>query len=553
MTSPDNSYDVIVIGSGSAACSAALRAAHGGLRVVVLEKTAKLGGTSAMSGAGIWMPANHVAAREGHSDSRDEARAYIRAAAPLGWAETEAGLWDAFVEHGPDALHFIEENTPLCLRVVAEPDPMTELPGGKPCGRMVSPLPLPRRLLGANARHLRGSTLPHSFTYHEIIDTDLYHHPVRAGLRLWPNLLWRKLTGAGGQGTALMVALIRGCMDAGVTFCRNMPAQRLLQDDSGAVTGVEALHATRAMRITARCGVVLASGGFEWDDEMRRTHFPGPTDRIGSPRSNTGDGQKMAAAIGAKLDRMDQANIYPCLPTRYEGRLHAMPMTFQTEPHSIIVNRHARRFVSESDFNIGEHLDKRDPETGQPVHLPCFLVGDHRFLKSSMPFRWYHRYDRGWVKKARTLEELAALLGLPAEALTSTVARFNAMCAQGADADFGRGQSGWEAYKAHAEPGAPKTGLAAARARGLAPIDSPPFVGMSMNRSTIGTKGGARTDAQAQVLREDGSVVAGLYAAGLAMANPIGTRALGAGTTLGPNLTWGYIAGDSLLRRNRGG
>ncbi|MEZ5798542.1 MAG: FAD-dependent oxidoreductase [Paracoccaceae bacterium] len=538
MGQAEETWDVLVIGTGSAACASALRAARGGLKVLAIEKTEWLGGTSAMSGSGIWIPANHVAAREGVHDSRDEAMAYLRAAAPEGWAADEDELWQGFVESAPEMLKFLEDNTPLDLRLIEEPDPFAELPGGKLRGRMVSPMPLSRNLAGRHARHMRRSTLPHSFTYQEIVDHDVYHHPIRAGMKLWPKLLWRWLRNAGGQGTALMTGLVRGCMDAGVTFRLQTRAIALIQDDSGAVTGAEVEHAGRRQVLTARRGVVIATGGFEWNKEMQKAHFPGPIDRLGSPRTNEGDGQRMAGAVGAELARMDQANIYPCLPTRYQGRPHGLPMTFQAEPHSIVVNRHAARFVSETDFNIGEAMDLRDAQ-GQPEHLPCYLVGDHRFLKTSLPFRWYASYEPGWVKKSATVEGLALELGLPAAALKATIERWNRMCAEGRDSDFHRGESGWEDYKAHGP------------ANKLKPIDKAPYVGMSLNRSILGTKGGARTNAKGQVLRPDGSVIAGLYAAGLAMANPFGTRAVGAGTTIGPNMTWGYIAAETLLRQNR--
>lgn len=168
-------------------------------------------------------------------------------------------------------------------------------------------------------------------------------------------------------------------------------------------------------------------------------------------------------------------------------------------------------------------------------------MGDHRFFKSSLPFRWYASYDRDWIKSAQTIEELAGKLGLPTEALKTSIARWNDHCRAGRDTDFHRGESGWESYKEHGDP----------QAIQLTPIDKPPYIGMSLNRSIIGTKGGARTNEKAQVLRPDGSVIAGLYAAGLAMANPIGTRAVGAGTTIGPNMTWGFIAAETMLQQNR--
>lgn len=533
-----NEFDVLVIGSGSAACASALRAAKGGLSVLMIEKSEWLGGTSAMSGAGIWIPANHIAADEGVADSREEALEYLRGVSPEGWSQKEDALWRAFVEAAPTMLRFICENTPLDLRLIKEPDPFAETPGGKLYGRMVSPQPLSRNILGRLARRLRRSTLPHSFTYQEIVDHDLYHHPIRTGFRIWPKLVRRWLTNAGGQGTALMAGLLKGCVDAGVTVRHETRAVGLVQDGDSRISGVEVEAAGKRTTIAARRGVVIATGGFEWDADMLATHFPGVYDRIGSPSSNEGDGQKLAASVGAQLDRMDQANVYPCLPTRYRGKPHGLPMTFQAEPHSIVVNRDAQRFVSENDFNIGEAIDARGPD-GAPVHLPCYLVGDHRFLKASLPFRWYASYEPDWVKKAETIAGLADKLGLPAAPLERTIARWNDFCARGRDEDFRRGENGWEEYKAHGPENR------------LKPIDKPPYIGMTLNRSFLGTKGGARTNDRAQVLRADGSIIPGLYAAGLAMANPIGTRAVGAGTTLGPNLTWGFIAAETILQQNR--
>lgn len=539
-TSSTMDCDVLVIGSGSAALSAALKSAKGGLNVVIAEKTGLLGGTSAMSGAGVWIPANHVARKAGIKDSPEEALTYLRSASPDGWQAVEDPLWQAFTEAAPRMLEFLERETPLRFALVEEPDPIAEKPGGKLMGRMISPAPLSRRLLGRFAGRIRRSTLVHLFTYQEMVGLDPYHHPVAASLRILPKLVWRYLTNSGGQGTALMTGLIRGCMDAGCTFLLETRATRLVQDEIGSVTGAELSTASGALLIRARRGVVLATGGFEWDRELREAHFKGPLDRLGSPATNTGDGQRMAKAVGAKLDRMDQANVYPCLPTVYEGKPHGLPMTFQVEPHSIIVNRHGQRFVSESDYNIGEVLDRRDPVTGEPVHLPAWLIGDHRFLSRSLPFRWYASYAKNWVVKAGSLEELARKTELPESALTAAVARFNQLCDKGRDEDFRRGESGWEDYKAHGPQNR------------LGRIDKPPYIALTLNRSILGTKGGARTTAGGQVVREDGSVIGGLYAAGLAMANSIGTRALGAGTTIGPNLTWGFICAETLMKQNAG-
>ncbi len=246
--------DVLVIGSGSAACAAALRAARGGLKVLVIEKSEWLGGTSAMSGSGVWIPANHVAAAAGIDDSREEAIDYLRAVTPDGWAETEDERWRSFVEHAPDMLQFLSDNTPLDFRIINEPDPFSEAPGGKLVGRMVSPMPLSRRILGAFAGKLRRSTLPHIFTYQEVVDHDLYHHPIRAGLKLWPKLLQRWLSNSGGQGTALMTGLIRGCLDAGVTFWLESRAVALTRDSDERIIGAEVERAGQRLPVSARAG-----------------------------------------------------------------------------------------------------------------------------------------------------------------------------------------------------------------------------------------------------------------------------------------------------------
>lgn len=533
--------DAVVIGSGSAAAAAALTASVAGLSVWILEKSDRLGGTSAMSGAGTWIPANHHAQAAGIEDSPEEALTYLRATGPAGWRETEDGLWRALAADAPEMLRFIEAHTPLRFALTNEPDPYADAPGGKAVGRMLSPRPLSRRILGPYAAKLRRSTLPHLFTYQETLEADPYHHPVRAVLKLWPRLLWRKLTASRGQGNALMAGLLKGCLDHGCRLSLSTRALKLLTDESGRVTGVLAEQEGRRITFAAARGVVLATGGFEWDKDLLARHFPGPAGRLSSPRSNEGDGQRMAEAIGAKLDRMDQANIYASLPTRYDGQRHGMPATFHVDPHAILVNRQGQRFTSEYAFNVGEALDQRAPD-GSPLHLPTWVIADARFLRRSPAFRWYARKDPGWVLRADSIEELARRIAVPPDALKATVERYNAFCAKGLDEDFHRGEDTWERYKA---------GSTGAENRALGTIAQPPFVALAFDRPVLGTKGGARTNERCQVLRPDGSVIAGLYCAGIGMASPIGTRAVGAGTTIGPNMTWGYIAANTIIRQNQ--
>ena len=530
--------DALVLGSGAAGLTAALAAAIAGLRVTVLEKSDRLGGTSAMSGAGTWIPANHHAAAAGIEDSAAEALAYIRAAAPDGWAASEDLLWQRQVEAAPEMLRFVEAHSPLRFALTPEADPLRDLPGAKPRGRMLSPLPLSRWRAGRWAFRIRKSTIPELFTYHEAVETDLYHHPFRTAWQLWPRLAWRLLTNTRGKGTALVTGLLRGCLDAGVRIETEMRAVELLQDDGGAVTGAVVEHRGARHRVTARRGVVIATGGFEWDRQRLERHFPGPIDYLGSPPSNTGDGHSMAEAAGAALDHMDQATLTPSVPTMHGGRLMARPVPFHTEPNAIVVNRHGVRFVNELRFNIGESIDTRDA-SGLPLHQPCWVISDARLLDRLPPARWAARADPGWLRQAAGIAELAVLIGLDPGTLAATVAAYNAACEAGRDEAFGR-------------PSAAEAAASGDKRRrgGLEPIIRAPFLAMPFNRSILGTKGGPRTNAHAEVLRPDGSIIPGLFAAGASSANPIGTRGVGTGTTIGPYMTWGYVAGLALARRN---
>src|SRR5262245_5531865 len=434
-------FDVIVIGSGAAGLTAALTASTAGAQVLILEKSELIGGTSAMSAAGTWIPCNRLAREAGLADSKEEALLYLKAASPEGWAGREEPLWRSFIENAAETINFVEANTHLRYQLLAEPDPQAETPGGKTTGRMISPFPLSRRLLGSLGRKLRRSTLPHLFTYHEQVTEDLYHAPVASFIRCAPRLITRLLKGERGQGSALIIGLLRGCFDHGCLLSLESRVMELLTDPQGGVQGVKVHIGEKNYTVRARRGVVLATGGFEWDSELLNQYFPGGMERIGSPRSNEGDGQRLAEKAGAKLERMDQANIYPLLPIIYEGRLQGLPVTFQAEPHAIVVNSEAQRFVSEYDYNIGEALDRRDPNSGQPVNLPAWVIGDIRVWKASTVLRWYAAKDPGWVKRAESVSSLAEIVGLKATQLEATVRRWNDFCDKGQDEDFHRGES----------------------------------------------------------------------------------------------------------------
>jgi len=541
MATAAEDIDVAVVGSGAAGLSAALTAVVAGARVLILEKSTLLGGTSAMSGGGTWVPCNRHAREAGVDDSPGEVMRYLNATGPEGWAQTETALWQSFVDHAPRMLDFLERETRLRFELVHEPDPFAEAEGGKTFGRMLTPSLLDRGIAGPHAKLIRPSTLPQHITYNEAKRYRVYEHPARAALGLGPRWLLRMATGRVGGGNALIAGLLEACARKGCRIVTGARVTELMQDPANQrVVGLHYDTEHGAASVSVRQGVVLATGGFEWDPELLARHFPGPVDRIGSPRTNTGDGQRLAEAAGALLERMDQANVYATLPKTYQGRPHGMPAMFNASPHAIVVDRHGRRFVSEYSYNIGEALDRRDGATGEPVHLPAWLVGDRRFLHHSLVFARMARREPGFLVEAASLDELAGKIGLEPKVLAETVARYNGFVAAGRDEDFRRGETVWERYMSGSEEGGPN--------KALGTIERAPFVACRFNLSLLGTKGGARTNARGQVLRPDGSVIAGLYCAGNAMANPFGTRAVGSGTTIGPCLTWGHISGLNVVK-----
>jgi 3-oxosteroid 1-dehydrogenase len=527
---PELTCDVVVVGSGAAGLSAALAASVDGAAVIVLEKSHWLGGTTAMSAAGTWVPANHHMLEAGIADSPGETLTYIRNVAPPGWQETEDELWQALAENAAPMLRFVEDHTPLVFELVNHPDFYVEAPGGKLHGRMVSPTLISRYRLGKWWNRVRKSVKPQFFTYKEMINGVL-KNPAKAVFRLGPSLVWRVLAGQVGLGNGLTVGMVRGCLDAGCRIEMDADVKRLLTD-GGMVSGVEAVIAGTPATIRARRGVVLATGGFDWAPDYMPRYFPG-IELVGAPRTNTGDGQRMAEAVGAELVHMDQSNIAPATFTRYEGHRHAQPLYETYAPHCILVNREGKRFVSEGSASLGAAIDERGPD-GKSKHVPVWRIFDSRYANRLSAM--YAAKDPNFVRTADTLEELARKIDLDPQTLVATVVRFNGWSKDGVDRDFHRGESAWERHYT--------------KDRALATVEKPPFHAAPFLYASLGTKGGPRTNRHCEVLRPDGSVIAGLYCAGIAMASPIGTKAVGAGTTIGPCLTFGYIAGKAIARRN---
>jgi 3-oxosteroid 1-dehydrogenase len=533
----DEQFDVVVVGTGAAGLNAALTASVHGARTLVLEKAPVVGGTTAMSGGCIWIPNNHHMARHGLQDSREAALDYIRAVSPDGWHNAEEPLWAAFVDHAPEMLKFVEAHSPTRFNLNRDPDPYAEATGGMARGRNVSPAPIRIRQLGRWCDKVRASTVDMRINYEEVVDRSFYANPKQQMPRLLPRLLWRKLTGSYTRGRALTIGLLKGCLDHGVTIWPATEATALTTHE-GRVTGLDAEREGRSIAIEALQGVILASGGFEWNQEMMAEHFPGPVEWTASPPTNTGDGQRMAAAVGAQLDHMDQALVMGVTPVTYEGRLMGQPAMDYFLPHSMIVNRHGRRFVNEKQMNIGLAFAELDPDTGSPAHLPAWRIYDSQFAA-----RYPHAMPNGSILgnrfEADTLGALAVQIDVDPAGLAETARRFSRFARAGIDDDFRRGASLWDRNRGGDPTHKPNPTLGS--------IERPPFYAMPFKAGYLGTKGGARTNERAEVLNGQGEVIRGLYAAGNVMANAFGSKGVGAGTTLGPCLTWGYIAALNVL------
>jgi len=430
-------------------------------------------------------------------------------------------------------LKFLEANTPLKFQPNRDPDPYAEEAGGRPFGRNVSAAPIRISILGDWQDKVRQPTFDLRLNYEELVDTFFFANPKKWAVRYLPRLVWRKLMNQRTRGNALTIGLLKGCLDSGIDIWLNAAARRLIMDGTR-VSGLQLEHNDVTKTVRAVKGVVLASGGFEWNAQMMAQHFPGRVEWTASPSTNTGDGQRMALDVGAQLDHMDQALIMGTTPVIYEGRIQGQPAADYFLPHSMIVNRHGKRFVNEKQMNIGLAFAERDPETGTPLHLPAWRIYDSQFA-----LKYPHALPKKTVPGnhfvAETLDDLARLIGVDASNLQDTARRFSEFARAGIDDDFGRGSSVWDRARGGDPAHKPNPTLGT--------IERPPFYAMPFKASFLGTKGGPRTNEKGEVLDGNDVPIQGLYAAGNVMANSFGSKGVGAGTTLGPCLTWGYIAG----------
>lgn len=545
---PLGTYDVVVTGSGAAGMTAALTSAHQGLSCVVVEKAATFGGSAARSGAGIWIPNNPVILAAGVPDTPAKAAAYL--AAVVG-PDVSAERQQAFLDRGPDMISFVMAHSPLRFRwMEGYSDYYPELPGGLPNGRSIEPDQFDGTILGAELAHLNPPYMP-----------------VPAGMVVFSaDYKWLTLAAVSARGAAVATACLArgtkaallgqkpltmgqslagglraGLLAANVPVWLNTPLTDLYIE-GGAVTGAVVTRDGTPGLIRARRGVVVGSGGFEHNAAMRERYQRQPvgTEWTVGAQENTGDGIRAGERAGAALDLMDDAWWGPAIP------LPGQPyfcLAERTLPGGLLVNASGARFVNEAAPYSDVVHTMYDRNTTDP-DIPAWLIIDQNYRNRylfrdvapvlPLPDAWY---DSGAAHKAWTLDALAGQIGVPAAALRATVGRFNSLALGGKDPDFHRGDSVYDHY--YTDPAVTPNSC-------LAPLWLPPYYAFRIVPGDLGTKGGMRTDARARVLRPDGSVITGLYAAGNASAAVMGHSYAGAGSTIGPAMTFGYIAGLDL-------
>lgn len=550
MTTPlPEAVDVVVVGAGAAGMSAALAAAKHGLDTVLLEKSAYFGGSTARSGGGVWIPGNYALKQAGQDDPLENSKLYLDSI--VGDVVPKVRR-DTYLDRGAEVMDFIREHTPVRFTWVPDyADYHPEQPGGRPKGRTVEPIPLDARFLGDELDRLHP---PYTKAPANMIVTQADFRKISLGLRtlrgpitmvkvtlrrILSGLLRRRMY---AMGNAIAIGLRQGLADAGVPVHYETELADVALED-GRVVGVRVRRGDQEYVVRARRGVILGSGGFERNSELREKYLPQPTSAEWTTGSqfNTGGGLLAGITAGAETDLMDDGWWGPTIP------LPGRPWFCLAErnlPGSIIVNQVGKRYMNEALPYVEAVHAMYGGEASGVGHVPSWMVIDQRYrnrylfagLMPRQPFpgRWF---KEGVVRKAATIEELATEIGVPPETLRATVDRFNGYARTGVDQDFHRGESAYDKY--YSDPTVkPNPSLHA--------IDQGPFYAVKIVPGDLGTKGGLVTDESARVLRPDGSPIPGLYAAGNVSSAVMGHTYPGPGGTIGPALVFGYLAAESI-------
>jgi 3-oxosteroid 1-dehydrogenase len=553
----DETYDFVIVGSGGASMCAALLCKSLGKRALIIEKQAKVGGSTGFSGGVWWVPNNPVMKRAGVSDSKERARQYFDSTVTYHGPATSPERREAFLDNGPEMVDFLERSGMKFKYADGWPDYYDDRPGGEPRGRSLVAETFDINELGEWKSRLSvypGAALPLGS---EDFPTLFLAKRTGAGKRMAAKLVWRLITGkllgrdVRGGGAAIQGRMLQIALREQLPIWTEAPVQDFVVEN-GRVTGVVASRAGREVRVRALDGVLINAGGFSRSQEMREQYQPKPNPWrwTNANPGDTGEAIRSAMRLGAAVDCMNESwwvitSLGPN-ETLPEGAvapdgttipfMHHLDLSL---PYSMMVDQSGQRFCDEAGayMEIGQRLYQRQAQTGKAI--PAWVIMDHRQRKyypwgtaspGQVPQAWL---ASGYLKKAATLEELARTCGIDANGLLASVKRFNEFCATGVDLDFGRGGRAFD--RAHGDPTIKPN-------PNLAPIEQGPFYAVAMYPGDVGTAGGLVTNEHAQVLRGDGSVIAGLYATGNSTASVVGRCYPGAGASIGASFTFGYIA-----------
>jgi succinate dehydrogenase/fumarate reductase flavoprotein subunit len=537
-------WDVIVLGTGAAGLTAAFTAAHAGARVGLYEKSDQVGGTTAWSGGQVWIPNNPHQASIGVTDSFEEAFTYIMS---LSRGLLEERLVRSYLEVGPEMVHRLDEHAGTDFYAVPDfPDYHPERPGGKPGGGRTIETPLIsfKEELGDWAA--RVTRTPYYPTQHLAMgETPLGAvNPPQISAEEMEQRVARDLR---GSGQSLVGRLLRAVLAQGVEPQVSCRARELVLED-GRVVGVRIETPDGEVVARSGKGVILACGGFEWNEDYKRAFLRGPLTHPVSVQTNTGDGLYMAMKAGAQLSNMREAWWMPAadLPEGVNAMNRCMINADRTRPRSIMVNRQGKRFTNEAaNYNaFGGAFHQEDVAAFDYANLPSWLIFDQEYLRRYGTIGPYPPSEEppAWLTAYPTLDALAEDLGIPVDALHQTVESWNKNVAEGHDPDFHRGESAHDRWWGDPAYKGDRRGT-------LGPLDTAPFYAVRVESGALGTKGGPRIDPDGRVLDLDGEVLEGLYAAGNVMGSPFGATYGGAGGTLGPAMVFGFLAGRHAAAR----
>jgi len=541
----DASYDVVVVGSGAAGLTAGLTAKLQGMKSLVIEKTDRYGGASAISGGALWIPNNHIIKGAGVPDTHELARQYLDST--IGDRVPEE-LKEAYITRGPEMLRFLYNKTKHMRFQYAKgySDYYPEKPGGLSQGRSIEPLIFDLTKMGSLANSMRRATLStkgftmNSYEFHKVNMITRTLKGKTTALKLGARLVKSKVTESDpvALGEALIARLRLSLAEVNGELWLSTAFKDFIMG-KGRVIGIIVERDGQELKIEAKKGVVLSSGGFSHNQTLREKYLPSPTNAAwtSSPEGQTGDILEPGVKIGATLDLMDKVWGAPSV---IDPQGHPFFLVADRGvPNMIVVDSAGQRFVNEAApyHEFVDTMYKHQEVTQQAV--PSWILIDASaksryiftglFPGQAFPKSWF---EHGVAKSAETIEELAKQMEVPAENLVATVNRFNDFARNGHDDDFYRGDSAYDNY--YGDPTLPNPNLAE--------IKKAPFYALRLYPGDIGTKGGLVVDEYARVIKENGEPIEGLYASGNCSASIMGETYPGPGATIGPGMTLSFVA-----------